>query len=911
MKYFLEQVITAINQRETSFHNLIFIVPNKRAAIFLKRTLINHTKETSYLLPTIYGIEDFINSLVDLQKIDYIQLIFEFYQVYLGTNTSDPKESFENFIPWASTILKDFNEVDSNCLPAKDFFSYLKNSKEQEHWSLSENPTELINNYLKFWNNIGLYYENFTQHLKSRNIGHAGLLYRTAAQEITSYCKSTKDHHIFMGFNALNRAEEIIMTSLVDNEKAEIFIDVDISLLEANYHSASYFIRKYVKEWTYFKDHPIQFATQYFSQKKEIKIIGASQGVGQAKIAGKILESIAPADQEKTAVVLGDESLLSPMLQSIPNNVEAVNITMGMPLKSIPLHSFFQVLMDAQISKGTHGFYYQYVIRILSDSAINRLIPDLSKRLLTAIKVQNKVFAKSKYLIETTQNVKEKEIMELLFLPWDTIATAIQACLQLINHLKMKVSTEENPVLFTNYYYFHKVFSQLSNFYQKYGSITSLETLRYFYLQILNNETIDFIGEPLQGLQIMGMLETRCLDFETVIVTSVNEGIMPVGNTNNSSFIPFDLKKIYQLPSFKERDAIYAYNFYHLLQRAKKIYLIYNTENEGVGGGEKSRFIQQLIIDKKPNHDIEEKIGVVTVPKIKVEKITIQKSEDILQKLRNWAAHGISPSALTTYIRNPLEFYNRYVLGIKEEITVEKTIAANTLGTIIHNTLENLYKPLINKELSGNQHKFRTENINNEIVRQFEKEYAVSEDLQGKNLLIFEVAKQYIYRFIKLQDSEIKKENLTILSLEDELKTQFSSDLFNFPILLKGKVDRVDQINGSIRILDYKTGKVLENELKIKNMDQVHTDYKFSKAFQVLMYTYLYSTQPGNSNDELYGSIISFKNLTSGFLKLQYKDGTGFKHTIDNNCRVQFHAVLENLLKEIFDKDIPFVEKET
>ncbi|UZO81776.1 PD-(D/E)XK nuclease family protein [Aquimarina sp. ERC-38] len=908
MKSFLAEVVTEVYKKEISLDQCIFIVPNKRAGIFLKKEILKQNPEATLILPEIYGIEDFIGTLVDLQPIEYIQLLFEFYKIYLITLPDETKETFESFISWATIVLKDFFEVDSHCLPVDRFFSYLSDIKEQEHWYIQDQKTELMENYLKFWQNIAVFYDAFTNHLLSKGMAHTGLMYRTAAQSSKEYSTITDKTHLFVGFNALNKAEELIITNLIHTGRAKVFLDTDAYLLHTPFHSAAHFLKKYIKEWEYFKDYPIHPKNQ-FSEPKQIEIIGASQAVGQAKVLQKILSDIPQENQEQTAVVLADESVLLPVLNAIPGNIRTVNITMGMPVKDVPFQYFFANLLNAHLSSTQEGFYYQDVLLLISHTLLQKLIRPEVTALNTFIKDQNLLYITFKE-IEAISKSTEDETLKLLFTPYQTVSIALENILKFINFCKNQFSEEEDATTHTYLYHFNIIFTQLLDFQDRYKAIKSLKVLLYFYREIVKNQSVDFIGEPLQGLQIMGMLETRCLNFDTVIINSMNEGIIPAGKTE-SSFIPYDLRKLYQLPTYKDRDAIFSYNFYRLIQRAKKVYLIYNTENEGVGGGEKSRFIRQLIIDKQPNHHLVEKVGIASISSIVQPRLEIVKNEAVLSSLKKWAAHGISPSALTTYIRNPIDFYYQYVLRIKEENVVEETVAANTLGTIVHNTLENLYKPLKGNCVTASDYKDFLKKIEDEVSQQFRSEYSTIHIKKGKNLLIYEVAKRYIERFIALEKKVSATEVIKVKGVEENLKVNFMSEAFDFPVVLRGKVDRIDEIDGNLRILDYKTGRVSASELKINTITEVITDYKYSKAFQVLMYGYLYKNQPGNKEKDIYGSIVSFKNLKEGFLQLKYKMEGDKKlyENMDVNCMTEFHQVLETLLKEIFNPNLPFIEK--
>jgi len=407
------------------------------------------------------------------------------------------------------------------------------------------------------------------------------------------------------------------------------------------------------------------------------------------------------------------------------------------------------------------------------------------------------------------------------------------------------------------------------------------------------------------------MLESRVLDFETVIISSVNEGILPSGKTNNS-FIPFDVKLENNLPTFKEKDAVYTYHFYRLIQRAKHVYILYNTEIDALKGGEKSRFITQL--DVEGIHSIKHTIASPNVPVIEKKLQHITKSPSVLDQLKILSNKGFSPSSLTNYMRNPLDFYYEKVLGIKEFEDVEENIASNTLGSVIHNTLEELYQPLEGLFLTLEHLNGFKPQIEGMITQHFKKLYKDGDFTSGKNLIIFEIAKRYIFNFIDSEIEAIEAGNtIKILAIEADETIDLNIEGLDFPIKLTGKVDRVDAYNGITRVIDYKSGKVEQNKVEIVDWEAITTDYdKYSKSFQVLCYAYM-MYKKGKIQLPVEAGIISFKNLKEGFLKFGKKASTYSRNKeqlIDNDTLNNFEAELEKLILEICNPDIDFIEKE-
>ncbi len=909
MNSFLNDIIQDLNDSDHAISELIFIVPSKRAGLFLKRALMHFYKEETFIAPIILSIEEFISQLSGLRSIDAIETLFEFYEAYLSVDTKAPKESLETFSNWAQTLIQDFNEIDRYCIDHHSFFSYLSEIQDINHWYLQKEKTVLVQNYINFWENLLVYYTHFKESLLKKKKGYQGLLYRCAAEKIESYTAAATQQHILVGFNALNNAEQQIFQTLLEADKAEAYWDADQFFIEHEYHEASLFLRNFRAQWNYYKEQPFKWVQNHFSSEKEIHLVGVPKNVGQAKWVGTILSTIPTTALEKTALVLSDESLLLPMLNALPATIPTVNITMGLPLQEVPLTSFFEQLFKLHKAPNSRGLYYVTVLQILNSPPAYWLLGGIAYQIAQRISRENLVYLTAAKLQEFAETTSQKEAITLLFVTWRDASHAIAQSSAIITALKKCLDPTKHPLELEYVYRFYVVFNRLHTLQSTYNYLTTITTLYRLYKDVIKSESLDFRGEPFRGLQLMGMLESRCLDFETVIITSVNEGILPAGKSANS-FIPYDLKSAYKLPTYREKDAIYTYHFYRLIQRAKKVYVLYNTEDEGVGGGEKSRFLHQLEIDRRPAHTIQQYIASTAIPSIPTTVMEIPKDTDVLQRIQELAMHGMSPSALATYIRNPLDFYYQYVLKIRETAQVEETIAANTLGTVIHNTLENFYKPLEGKMVSEAAIEKMMVRIPSEIKQQFHDEYTQLDITHGKNLLIFEVAKRYVYNFLKSEKALVASgAALRIIGVEHTLKAQVNVPSLNYPVYIKGKVDRIDELDGSIRIIDYKTGKVTKNEVIIKEWGLLTEEYTYSKVLQVLAYAYM-QQQSGNLPTTFDAGIISFKNLKEGFIKFGIREGRKVNYGVTTEVLETYIQEIQKLIVEIATLDVPFTAKE-
>lgn len=910
MKSFISRVIDDVLTKHESFNNLIFVLPSQRSCVFLKEEILLKTPGTAFL-PKIISIENYIQELADINLIDATQLLFEFYTIYQQNIPKENIEPFDAFSQWATIALHDFNEIDSYLVNSTHFFSSLRDVKRLEKWFQNKKPSQLAINYLQFFEYLAVFYEALYEKLKNNKFGYQGLIYKEATNNLEFYINNNVGNHIiFVGFNALNKAEETIFQEFLNNNLASVYWDANESFFK-NFNEAGIFLRKYKKEWAYYQKNPFLWDYEALPIHKNINLIGAPKNTTQIKYAGELLSKI--ENFSKTALVLADENLLTLTLNSLPNNVKNINITMGYPLKDIPVASLFDALFKLHLNQykfnkeAEHLFYYKDVLSVLNNPFLNKLNGEILQKLIAEIKRKNSIFLSVEMLkkyISSTEAAQISTVFSLFYFS-TSINKVIKQCIDLIKELKTHVNGVEKEYL----YRFFTVFQQLETLNSTYNHITDLKSLTLFYTQILRTEKLSFQGEPLEGLQLMGMLETRALDFETVIITSVNEGILP-GGKNDFSFIPFDVKKYFGLPTFQEKDAIFSYHFQRLLQRAKDIYLIYNTESDGYGSGEKSRFLTQLEINH-PN--ITKTIISPKVQHINFPILQIEKTPEIMQKLQAVFTKGISPSALASYIYDPVKFYEQRILEIYEEDEVEETIAVNTMGSVIHEVLEDLYKPIIEKYLSKENIAEMQKNTHDLLVKYFEKYYEKGNIETGKNKLIFEVCKNHIKRFLN-QELQVLNQNkqLKIIALEKEFFTEINVDGINFPIKLKGIVDRIDELDGVTRIIDYKTGKVEAKDLKITDFSVLGSDYKYTKPLQVMLYSFLFSEENKNGfSKPVEAGIISFKNLNSGFLKMNFSEKKGTNESLISQENMDsFLTELKRIIAEILNSEIPFIQNQ-
>lgn len=901
MLSFLEETLQQLQQKHPHLSQLTLILPSKRAGGFVRNILKKQSTATRFA-PVIISIEEFIEQLSNLKIADPTELLFKSYQAYLSLYEEDTQtpDDFETYSGWIPTLLSDFNEIDRYLVDTQAFFDYLEGIKALERWNFDGESTPLLADYLAFWKQLPIFHDRLKQALLSEGVAYQGLVYRKASEDIEYYLAShgTKKH-VFIGFNALNTAEQHIIQALLETGHTEVYWDADRYFFEDNRHSASLFQRKYARTWNYYLSHPFESIGDHFSQEKNMHLVTAQKSLDQVKYVGGLLENLTQEQLNNTAIVLADEQLLTPLLYSLPAHLDQVNITMGVNIKATPAATFFYSLIRLHLQEDT-TYYFKDVTALLQHPMCQALLPE-REDIVQAIIQSNTVRMTPASLCGL--GPKDNALMQSLFMPWENPMKAVQTCQELIIALRDS-AVGSNRLVRVALHGLYKVFRKVQALHESYGHLKSLRAVFTVFQEQIAQATLDYEGDAYTGLQIMGVLETRCLDFENLIVLSVNEGLLPAGKTTNS-YITYDLKQQYQLPSYVEKDAIYTYHFYRLLHRAKNITLVHHNHTEGLSSGDKSRLLWQLEIEHPETHLYRHTLLHPALEVAKTPLRTIDKTDALIASLQRVATKGLSPSSLTSYIRNPMEFYAQKVLGIREFDDVEETVAYNTLGTIVHDSLEVLYKPFEGQTLNRELLEQAKSQVADRVVAQFQKSYG-DQFRSGKNLLIYEVAKRYVERLIEWDLTEINAgKTIEIKHIEAELRSTLQLPSTGQQVTLVGKADRIDLCNGVCRIIDYKTGRVIPSDLNLKGWEQLRADYKYSKIFQLLTYAEMWE---GFTEGEV--GIISFKHMSPGFMPVSLKIDQASK-AITGEVLSHFRQELIGLIEEIFDQATPFVEKET
>ncbi|HKR04739.1 MAG TPA: PD-(D/E)XK nuclease family protein [Bacteroidia bacterium] len=921
MESFLDLVIDELLKNHAEdFSDYCVVFPTRRAGlIFRKKLAAKLTK--SVWSPELMSIEDFINELSPVPVSEDIELLFELFSVY---KTYYPEITFEKYFHWGEMMLNDFNEIDIQLADAEMLFKNITEIKRIEtEFGLAEEDAEHIASFWKnfsdqelsrlktafknTWENLPKIYLSFKKRLHEKRMCYEGMAYRNVLENLKNGMTELKwNKIIFAGFYSLNRAHEQIINELTKKNKAILFWDADVYYTDdATQEAGNYFRKKKLL------NEKFLWKKNYFeSNGKEIIMAGVPLHAGQAKYLGdEIGEQISSGkfEENKTAIVLPDENLLFPVLYSLPSALRSFNVTMGYPLKKSLLNGLIQSLFSLHkfIRENKNGniyFYSPCVINLSEHPYIHRLNePELQNK-IREIKKYNKIYCSIKELSESTGT-------DLLFRKLNSAVDVFTYVTEVLKSCAEDPSSKKDPLnkfdkeilLFA----IHEI-NALYEIINPYSTEVNAETAWQFIRKVIDKLKIPFSGEPVQGLQIMGFLETRVLDFENLYILSVNEDILPASSRGNS-FIPYSLRKGFGLPAYEDQDAVYAYHFYRLLQRAKNIHLIYNTEVKSLTGGEKSRFLLQISYEMKQKFGDKIKLHhsliSTDIHTEEIKPISIEKNKEVMEILKNRfekngsdEKNGISASALSAYINCSLQFYFRYIAGIKEKNEIEENIEADVFGKILHGAMQLLYGKV--EQVSAEKIKELLPQVENAVSESFIKEFpGAATELEGKNYL----ARQVIIQLVRnILDADKEIAPFAIEELEKTYLQDFNYDISKKEVWLKGVFDRVDNTNGLVRIVDYKTGK---DELHSKKgFEEIFTNPKLKATFQLYFYAYIYKQL--HPETKLQAGIYRMKSIRNG---IDYLDNG---EEISEIKLQEFENVLKKLVGEIMDNTIPFSQTE-
>lgn len=874
--------------------NITIVFPNKRAALQL-RTELAKTIKTNFWVPQILSIQQAMEEWSGLQLIDNIEVIFEIIKMN------------HEFFPYAAQMAKDFDEIDQYGVDAAKLFSHLKDAKEIEEWNLSlENGVE--SNYLKFFGSLLTYYDNLKTALEKNGQGYYGLITKKIASfDDATLQKCTLGRKIiFAGFNALTTTEESIMVRMVENGNAVILWDLDSYYFEDEKQEAGYFARKF------FQKHPNiekNFVGDGFkTQEKQINIISVTGNAVQTNAMqlqlAKEIDNQEVKSTDKQVIVLADESLLIPVLNSIPEQCGDIRVTMGYPFNKTIVYHFVEQLFKYQqtLTNDENKNYLWTFLRFCNSDFIKLIFNGLAYDKLNSWlmgKAKGMVYYFKKSDFEVFKDDKQLfDFLNLTTKKWKDTQDCADTITEILS-LSIEKLDKDNYFVKNQISVAGRIINRIELLLKKYSSMMQVIDIQALYTQVAGQMAINYEKSATDGMQIMGLLETRNLDFDVIHFLSVNEGILPQNKSNNS-LIPFDLRKDYGLPTYSQQQAVYAYHFYRLLQNARKINLYYNNVADLSGMGEPSRFISQLEYEyAKDNPKVKLEHWQYKSPSIneKRESINVGKTDVMLDKITS-----LSPTSISVYAKCPLQFYWKNIENIKDELP-EEEIQANNLGDIVHATLQYFYETFSNELVTPQLFEEMYKKHFDECYRKALKDKGFANGLpdSGFNYLSETIVKSMLDAFINKEREFLEKGNeLSIISVEKELNKVI--DIQGHKVRLHGFADRIDRVNGDIRVIDYKTGKVEDKDVIIGIDDTSITSMK-SKSIQLLMYKYLYLHEnQGVSPDKIKPGIVAFLRLSHGIFELNIADMHELNQSFEDTCARYF----DELLSEMFNKDIPF-----
>ena len=899
MKPFLEKIADRLALKfPNRMEDVAVVLPSKRAVVFFKYYLSKNISKPIFL-PKFYSIEEFIEDISGLNVIDNVSLQFELYQSYLeGSNKN--KDSFNEFLNWSSVLLHDFNDIDTNMVDAKSLFKNLTNVKELENWNVdnwsfsNENLTDIQKGYVDFFNSMFSIYNHFTHVLLEKKSAYQGLANRIAAQRISS-ADFSFEKVWFVGLNALTTSQHIIIDNLKERDIARVFWDADEYYFNNSDHEAGYFLKQQEDKWS---EIDFEGVGNYFSKPKEkFQVVACPQNIAQTQVMSQVLSELDKKDlnNSNTAIILADENLLFPVLNHIPQSVDKLNVTMGSPFKNTPFFSFinsFLLMNLGYLKYNKKRFYYKDLFQFIDDPYFRKIIDNESVRKLKDYITHNNIVFISSQEINDCLN---KDIVNDFFDVKDKIEEVVKQLRLLVSILRLSITKKKATIDSEILLIFSDCVAVLERLFNEYAYKIDMQTFITIIKQLVSKEIIPFKGEPLEGVQLMGILESRTLDFKNVIMLGVNEGLIPKGKMT-SSFIPFELKKYFKIPTYTERDAVFSYHFYRILQRAQHITLTYNTKVDDFGFGEKSRFITQLISEYK-NSEISEYTFQERSIAFPLLLDHIIKNKGLEKEISRWAKKGASPSALNKFKKCRLDFYYHYLANIRENIIVDEFADNSIMGSAIHSVLEKNYPK---GRIVASNLKDITPVVIKSLSQYYQENLSKNNYNEGKNYLSLKVAEKLTVDFLKYE-TLILAEGAEVEIIHKEQEFSYDLQVEDICFRLVGNVDRVDVYNGTLRIIDYKSGKaVSDKDLSFENWDEIADNPEKDKLFQVFMYAYLFlKNNPKYINTDVIAGIFSFRNLDNG-LQIVEKEG---KLIFDNNTLDAFEKQLIRIVKRIVNED--------
>ena len=949
MKPFLYQVATLFYQQYgAEIHRLAFVFPNRRAGLFFQKYL-SEISEKPLFSPSILTINDLFMQLSGKHPADKIQMLFRLYELY--KQRSGSSESFDEFIYWGEMLLNDFDDIDKYMVDARmlfrnvsdlksldDDFNYLSPEQVQairSFWSSfypkGDSPNQ--QHFLELWEILYDLYAGLRTSLAKDGCGYDGMIFREVVEQLEKEPMSDSpfDQVVFVGLNALSVSEERLLLALQKKGVADFYWDYVGPWVTDPDNKASFFLERNLRLFPSRMQLPATEPVQ-----AEIRVMGVPSAIGQAKQVYPILQALADEQQLtdesalRTAIVLPDEHLLVPVLNAIPEAIQHINVTMGYPLAGTPVAALMEYILTLQKNiryiDRVPVFYFRDVLPILNHQYVMAAAPEEVSQLVKDMTAGNRIYVHA-------ADLNRHELLSILFTPVQNteelsdylihVLEALNACLRnkrpnpddeemISNSTQTTVDIEQEFI----FHYFATV-NRMKEVMREAKIEMRLDTYFRLLKRMTDLITIPFEGEPLSGLQVMGVLETRALDFDRLIILSMNEGIFPLKKAANS-FIPYNLRRGFGLPTYEHQDSVWAYHFYRLIRRAKQVTLLYDTRTTGLQTGEVSRFVHQLRYHYQ--YPLIDELVVYDVASSAVPPISVQKTAEVEKLLSDFLFGGpraLSASAINTYLDCPLKFYFSVLEQIQEEDEITETVERDVFGSILHKVMEDLYAPFKGKLVTADLLKLLRKDqplLTGTIARAFAELFfksPVVRPLEGENFLTGEMIRKYAEKILE-QDARFTPFHY----IESEKKVRATITLSDKRVVqLKGFIDRVDSLDRVLRIVDYKTGSgKLEFESAEGLFDKEARD-RPKAVMQVFLYAWMYQQLPEYTGMPIQPAIYYLRTLFQRSFNpvVEQKKGRGKADKVNSfqEFASDFEDKLRQCLDEIFNLDIPFTQTET
>lgn len=851
MAKFLNEVASNILKNSSDLSDVCIIIPNRRTELFLKKELFALLNTTSWL-PKIITIQNVFESNSKLIVAEDLLLIGKLYKVFKKHTKTE--ENFDAFYYWGQIILNDFDDIDKYLVDAEKLFTTIKDIGEidAKFHSIEESELEIIK---KFWANIDgshksdhkekflflwskMYdiYIDFRKVLFDEGIAYQGMAYRQLVENI-NLVNFDKEKYFVLGFNALNKCEKTLLKYLKSNRETKFYWDYDKYYFDNSSHEAARFLRENLRIF----GSELNNNNNISQNRPKVEVISVPTPIAQVKLLDKILTNWskeANFDVENTAIALGNENLLIPLTNSIPNFVGEYNITMGFPLKNSKAFNFIYHLISLRQNSRNYDnslkFYYKDITVLLNHIYISHFFADEASKILKFINTEKLIFADLEQHLET-------EFIKMIF------STKPATAIELLNWFSditsmclNNISKDEDFIIEAEFLI--KIASNINLIIDSFVAgeieIQKKDVLFKIIYNSLRSLSLAFEGEPLKGLQVLGFLETRNLDFDKVIMLSLNEGVFPK-KSSSQTLIPYNLRKFYELPSIEFQDSIFAYYFYRLFQRAKDIKILYSAQGDETSNGEVSRFVSQIKYESGLDIKFTNKAYKISLSENF--KILGSKTPEVIEKVKQHLQKGISPSAINTYLSCQFRYYLRYVLGLKEPDKLEEQEDSAAFGSLLHAIMKNLYSPYKNQIFNKDLFKIirGKESLQKAKVLAIKEVFNLKSESQVKDAeskIIVDIVMKYVSRLLDYDSSNAE---FSIINLEEEYSRDLNLNNYNLNVKIKGNIDRVDRQSETLRVIDYKTGSVNKQAEAISDLFAQDRKYDLDILMQVFLYSYI------------------------------------------------------------------------